>query len=102
VLGDALDPAGRDVLLGWMDGATTGTRQVRAGVPGDWRVGDKTGSGAQGESHDVAVARPPGRAPWVIAVYTTPSDPASTNGRQTIAEATRIAVATLPPGGPAR
>ena len=29
-------------------------------------------------------------------------DPASTNGKQTIAEATRIAVAALPPGGPAR
>ena len=102
VLGDALDPAGRDLLTGWMDGATTGTQQIRAGVPGDWRVGDKTGSGAQGESHDIAVARPPGRAPLVIAVYTTPDDPASTNGRQTIAEATRIAVAALPPGGPAR
>jgi len=101
-LGDALDPAGRDLLLGWMDGATTGTQQIRAGVPGDWRVGDKTGSGAQGESHDIAVARPPGRAPLVIAVYTTPADPASTNGKQTIAEATRIAVAALPPGGPAR
>jgi len=100
--GDALDPAGRDLLLGWMDGATTGTQQIRAGVPGDWRVGDKTGSGAQGESHDIAVARPPGRAPLVIAVYTTPADPASTNGKQTIAEATRIAVAALPPGGPAR
>ncbi|GAA4929897.1 beta-lactamase class A [Actinomycetospora succinea] len=95
VLGDALDPAGRDRLTGWMVGAVTGTEQIRAGLPRDWRVGDKTGSGAQGENNDVAVAWPPGRAPWVIAVFTTPTDPASTNGRATIADATRIATAAL-------
>jgi beta-lactamase class A len=95
VLGPSLDPAGRDLLTGWMVATTTGTRQIRAGLPGGWRVGDKTGSGAQGESHDVAVAWPPGRAPLVLAVYTTPTDPASTNGRETIAEATRLAVGGL-------
>ena len=95
VLGDALDPAGRDRLTAWLVGATTGTEQIRAGLPRDWRVGDKTGSGAQGENNDVAVVWPPGRAPWVIAVFTTPSDPASTNGKATIADATRIATAAL-------
>jgi beta-lactamase class A len=95
VLGDALDPAGRDLLTGWMVATTTGTEQIRAGVPRDWRVGDKTGSGAQGENNDVAVVWPPGRAPWVIAVFTAPTDPASTNGRATIADATRIATAAL-------
>ncbi|GLZ48792.1 beta-lactamase [Actinomycetospora sp. NBRC 106375] len=92
VLGDGLDPAGRDLLTAWMVATTTGTQQIRAGLPPGWRAGDKTGSGAQGESHDVAVAWPPDRAPLVIAVYTTPADPASTNGKATIAEATRIAL----------
>lgn len=95
VLGDALDPAGRDRLTDWMVGAVTGTEQIRAGLPRGWRVGDKTGSGAQGENNDVAVVWPPDRAPWVIAVFTTPTDPASTNGRATIADATRIATASL-------
>ncbi|MDD7967858.1 class A beta-lactamase [Actinomycetospora lemnae] len=95
VLGEALDPAGRDLLAGWMVGAVTGTEQIRAGLPRDWRVGDKTGSGAQGENNDVAVVWPPGRAPWVITVYTSPAEPASTNGRPTVAEATRIAAAGL-------
>lgn len=93
VLSDALDPAGRDRLTGWMVATTTGTEQIRAGLPRGWRVGDKTGSGAQSENNDVAVAWPPGRAPWVIAVFTTPTDPGSTNGRATIADATRIATA---------
>lgn len=100
VLGDALDPAGRDRLTGWMVGAVTGAEQIRAGLPRDWRVGDKTGSGSQGENNDVAVVWPPGRAPWVIAVFTTPAhrsstDPDSTDGRATIADATRIATSAL-------
>lgn len=95
LLADALDPAGRERLTGWMVGAVTGTEQIRAGVPRDWRVADKTGSGAQGENNDVAVVWPPGRAPWVIAVFTTPSDPASTTGPATIADATKIATASF-------
>ncbi|MHC1559346.1 class A beta-lactamase [Actinomycetospora sp. C-140] len=95
VLGDGLDPAGGDLLTGWMVATVTGTQQIRAGLPGGWRAGDKTGSGAQGESHDVAVVWPWDRAPLVIAVYTTPADPASTNGKETIAEATRIALGEL-------
>ncbi|MDT8912910.1 class A beta-lactamase [Amycolatopsis sp. PS_44_ISF1] len=92
VLGQGLDPADRDRLTGWMVANTTGGKQVRAGVPAGWRVADKTGSGAKGESNDIAVVWPTGRAPWVIAVYTAPSDPKSTAGAATIAEATRIIV----------
>jgi beta-lactamase class A len=44
---------------------------VRAGVPGDWRVGDKTGSCAHGSTNDVAVAWPPGRPPLIISTYLT-------------------------------
>lgn len=92
VLGNGLDPAGRDRLTGWMVANTTGGKQVRAGVPAGWRVADKTGSGSHGESNDVAVVWPAGRAPWVITVYTAPTDPKSTAGAATIAEATRIVV----------
>lgn len=95
VLGNGLDPAGRDRLTGWMVANTTGGKQVRAGVPAGWRVADKTGSGSHGESNDVAVVWPTGRAPWVITVYTAPADPKSTAGPATIAEATRIVVKAL-------
>jgi len=69
LLGDVLRPASRARLLGWMDGATTGLHRLRAGFPTGWRVGDKTGNGANGAANDLAVARPPNRAPILVASY---------------------------------
>ncbi|GAM97582.1 beta-lactamase [alpha proteobacterium U9-1i] len=66
---DVLNPASREKLIGWMVASTTGLQRLRAGLPSDWRVGDKTGSGARGAVNDVAIAWPPGRAPIVIASY---------------------------------
>lgn len=93
LLGDGLHPAGRDRLDGWLAAATTGDATIRAGVPAGWRVGDKTGTGAQGERNDIAVLRPPGRAPVLLAVYTAPDDPDVEPSDAVVAEATRIAVA---------
>src|SRR4030095_9169449 len=36
---------------------------IRAGVPKTWKVGDKTGRCANGATNDIAIIRPPGRAP---------------------------------------
>ena len=97
-VGGALDPAGRDLLDGWLAASVTGAKLVRAGVPDGWQVGDKSGTGSQGETNDVAVVRPPGRAPLVFAVYTAPTDPASKAGPATIAQAAAIAAKVLVPG----
>jgi beta-lactamase class A len=70
-LGDALPPAQRSQLQAWLRGNTTGGKRIRAGVPADWAVGDKTGSGDYGTTNDVAVLWPPGRAPIVLALYFT-------------------------------
>ncbi|MGW4346823.1 class A beta-lactamase [Streptomyces sp. NPDC004690] len=96
-LGHALEARDRDRLLAWLDANTTGDRAVRAGCPRGWRIGDKTGSGSHGESNDVAVIRPPHRAPLVLTVFTAPADPRSTAGQPTIAEAARIVAAVLGP-----
>ena len=94
-LGDGLEPAGRERLTAWLVANTTGDATIRAGVPAGWVVGDKTGTGAQGERNDVGIVLPPDRAPLVLAVYTDPDDPESTAGNATIAEATAIAVRRL-------
>ncbi|WP_433559306.1 class A beta-lactamase [Pseudonocardia xinjiangensis] len=94
-LGDGLQPAGRDRLTAWLVANTTGDATIRAGVPAGWVVGDKTGTGAQGERNDIGIVLPPDRAPLVLAVYTDPDDPESTAGNATIAEATAIAVRRL-------
>jgi beta-lactamase class A len=94
-LGDGLQPAGREQLTAWLVANTTGDATIRAGVPAGWMVGDKTGTGEQGERNDVGIVLPPDRAPLVLAVYTDPDDPDSTAGNATIAEATAIAVRRL-------
>ncbi|HET6502031.1 MAG TPA: class A beta-lactamase [Amycolatopsis sp.] len=98
-VGDALDPAGRDLLIGWLRTNTTGNQLIRAGVPAGWQVGDKSGSGAHGETNDIAVVWPPGQAPLIIASYTAPGDPKSTAGPATVAKAAAIVCRTLVPAG---
>ena len=71
LLGDALSPASRTRMQAWLDGCKTGDKRVRAGVPADWVVGDKTGTGAQGSTCDIAILRPPHRAPILVTAYLT-------------------------------
>ena len=67
-LGDALPEDRRAVLNGMLADNTTGDETIRAGLPEDWEVGDKTGSGNYGTRNDIAVVRPPGGAPVIIAI----------------------------------
>lgn len=67
---DALTPASRARLIGWMRASTTGTARLRAGLPRGWDAGDKTGSSGEGYVNDIAIATPPGgRKPILIAAY---------------------------------
>jgi beta-lactamase class A len=72
LLGEALSPASRNRLLGWMRASTTGVNRLRAGLPPDWRWGDKTGTNPPryGAVNDIGIADPPGRKPILIAAYT--------------------------------
>jgi len=71
MLGDALSDRGRAQLVQWMSASTTGGQRLRAGVPFDWRVADKTGTGRLGSTNDVGVLWPPRRAPLVVVAYLT-------------------------------
>ena len=71
MLGDVLSGAGRAQLVKWMAANTTGGHRLRAGVPFDWRVADKTGTGDLGSTNDVGVLWPPRRAPLVVVGYLT-------------------------------
>ena len=71
LLGEVLRPDSRMRLQGWMASATTGLERLRAGFPASWAVGDKTGNGANGAANDLAIARPPNRAPILVACYLT-------------------------------
>lgn len=71
VLGGVLGEMQTELLQNWLKGNTTGTESIRAGVPGGWSVGDKTGSGGYGTTNDIAVIWPPSGKPMVLAVYFT-------------------------------
>ena len=95
-LGKALASASREKLIGWLVANTTGDDRLRAGVPKDWKVGDKTGTGPEGGgANDIAVLWPPGRAPLVVAVYTMGSMTGGEARSAAIAEVGRILAQAL-------
>lgn len=67
--GDVLSNTSRERLLSWLRDCETGKDRLRAGFPGNWNAGDKTGSGARGATNDIAIAMRPGRAPVLVAAY---------------------------------
>ncbi|MBV2354175.1 class A beta-lactamase [Streptomyces sp. J2-1] len=71
VLGRVLSPADRALLRGWMLANTTSGARFRAGLPGDWVLADKTGTGEYGTANDVGVAVTPSGAPVVLSVLST-------------------------------
>jgi beta-lactamase class A len=66
---DVLSDESKTLLQDWMVASMTGATRLRAGLPSDWRVGDKTGTGMNGAVNNIAVAWPPDRQPIAIAVY---------------------------------
>ncbi|EJB03634.1 beta-lactamase class A [Rhizobium leguminosarum bv. trifolii WSM597] len=68
-LGSVLTEASADRLIAWLVASTTGGERLRAGLPSEWKVGDKTGTGPNGSLGDIAVIWPPNRGPIVAAVY---------------------------------
>jgi beta-lactamase class A len=91
VLGDVLASPQRKQLQAWLEGNTTGNFRIRAGVPKDWVVGDKTGGGkAYGVTNDIAIIWPPKCAPIIIAIYFTQNEKDAPHREDIVASATRL------------
>lgn len=73
LLGTVLSPSMRDQLMRWMLDCQTSAHRFRAGLPPDWRLADKTGSGDYGTTNDVGVFLPPSGAPLCLTVFLTQS-----------------------------
>jgi beta-lactamase class A len=83
LVGARLSYASRTLLETWLVDCKTGDTRLRAGVPGTWRAGDKTGTGDNATANDIAIFWPPDRAPILAAVYYTGS-PASAEARNAV------------------
>jgi beta-lactamase class A len=85
VLGEHLSAASRAQLLAWLAANQTGGSRLRAKLPEDWGVGDKTGTGERGTANDIAILWPPGRGPVLVTVYLTETDGDATRSNAAIA-----------------
>ncbi len=90
LVGPALSEVSRQTLIGWMLANTTGEERIRAGVPASWLVGDKTGTGSNGSTSDIAILVPPGRAPVLLAIYISGSSLGASEASALHAELARI------------
>jgi len=97
VLGDALSVETRRELTDWLIGNKVGDATLRAGLPKDWRIADKTGAGANGSRSNIAVIWPEGREPVVIAVYITATQASFDDRNRTIARIGRALAESLVP-----
>jgi beta-lactamase class A len=92
---DFLTVASRTRLEDWMRQGQTGSMMIRAALPGDWQVGDKTGRSGDGATNDIAIVRPPGGGPIFLAIYTV--DPSETQEARDklVAEVAKTAIDAL-------
>jgi beta-lactamase class A len=77
VLGEVLSREGRERLTTWMLNCKTGNNRLRAGLPKDWKIGDKTGNNGKDASGDIAVAWPKPDTPVLICAYTQGGSPSA-------------------------
>jgi beta-lactamase class A len=73
LLGDVLSTQSKLQLTAWLRQSTTGLARLRAGLPAEWKAGDKTGTGANGATNDVMIAWPPGRSAVIGGAYLSES-----------------------------
>lgn len=89
LLGDALSAKSRLLLQQWLRANTTGNNRLKAGLPIDWTIGDKTGTNKT-DSNDIAIVYPPNRPPLLVAAYLAESRASSQVKDATIAAVGKI------------
>ncbi len=90
---DALSTSSKQQLETWLIANTTGAKRLRAGLPTNWRIGDKTGTGENGATNDIAIVWPPDQAPILVTAYLVDSTASSADREAAIAEVGRLVAA---------
>ena len=91
--GEALAPAHREMLLGFMGRALTGAKRLRGNLPKDTPVADKSGTGEAGSNtNDVGlITLPDGKGHLAVAVLISGSKLPAESQEKLIAEIARAA-----------
>lgn len=86
VLGEMLSPESRQQLKNWMIANEVAGKLIRAGVPADWVVADRSGAGGNGSRAVVAIMWPPQAGPLIAAIYLTETEASFDERNAAIAE----------------
>jgi beta-lactamase class A len=92
-IGDVLKPASREQLVAWLKANKTGNERMRAKLPPDWIVGDKTGLGNHGTINDIGIIWPPDGVPVLLTIYLTSTERSIAQRAAIVQEIGRLAAA---------
>jgi beta-lactamase class A len=84
LVADALSAQSRDLLLDWFTQSQMGTNRLRAGFEPHWRSGNKSGSGNNATTNDVAIVWPDDREYPIIVVAFYSGSSRDTGGRDEV------------------
>ena len=74
IFGETLTAKSREQLTSWLKGNLVGDSLLRASIPSDWQIGDKTGAGNFGSRTIAAIMWPPSSDPIIATVYITETE----------------------------
>ncbi|CAD6008055.1 class A beta-lactamase [Agreia sp. COWG] len=92
---DTLGAPQQAQLVDWMTGNATGEQLIRAGVPADWAVADKSGAGGYGSRNDIAVLWPPTGSPLILVIMSTRTTEDADYDNALVARAATVVVQAL-------
>ncbi len=88
--GNILTDDKKKILIDWMSGNATGDKLIRAGVPKDWIVSDKSGAGSYGTRNDIAIVMPPNKKPIFVAILSSKNEKDAKYDDEVISKASKI------------
>lgn len=92
---EILSSENRSKLFLWLKNNTTGDNKIRAGVPANWLVADKTGSGSYGVNNDLGMVWSKNHKAIILSIYTNKKEKAAIKDDKVIELVTKEALGYL-------
>ena len=86
----------REMLISWLKANTTGKHRIKAALPKEWVVADKTGTGGTyGTTNDIGIIFPPRCHPIIMSIYYTNDEFNAINREDIIVSITQLLINEL-------
>nr|WP_246516650.1 class A beta-lactamase [Salicibibacter cibarius] len=94
-IGDALPQEKQELLTDWLKQNQTGDTLIRAGIPDNWEIGDRTGAASFGTRNAIAIIWPPNEEPIFLSVLSNKDQEDADYNDELIARATEEVINLL-------